>query len=77
MITDDPANSGTEGNSRSGVITVNYNSSRGTIAHEVAHSLWLPDNGYNQGGVLSRPPERILQSEVDIILNNAYERKKN
>jgi RHS repeat-associated protein len=38
--------------------------------HEFIHTLGVPDNGYDKGGLLNSPIMPILPSEVDDIWNN-------
>jgi len=60
-----------------GAVTMRVNSGgpEGTISHETIHSLGLPDNGYNKGGILNSPPSSISSSEVDNVLNISYEKR--
>ncbi|MNS61808.1 hypothetical protein D3C72_948460 [compost metagenome] len=48
----------------------------GTWAHEFIHSLGLPDNGYNKGGVLNSPPEPLSTKEIDKIIEMSYSAKQ-
>ena len=47
----------------------------GVIPHEVLHTLEVPDNGYNQGGLLGRPPGKITAEEVDKVISKSIYKK--
>lgn len=57
------------------VIRMSSRSPEGGISHEVLHTLGLPDNGYNKGGLLNSPPQSISSSEVDEALRLSYEKE--
>lgn len=57
------------------VMRMNFGGPEGTFSHEVSHTLGLADNGYTSGGILNSPPEKISSSEVDKILQIAYDKK--
>lgn len=35
------------------------------------HTLSVPDNGYDKGGVLNMPPGSLIPKEIDEIINNS------
>ena len=45
----------------------------GSYAHEFIHTLGLPDNGYDKGGILGNPPEALKQTEIDEIIRKSYD----
>jgi RHS repeat-associated protein len=57
------------------VMRLNLSPPSGAVAHEALHSLGVPDDGYTHGGILNSPPEGIKTSEVDQVLNAAYEKQ--
>jgi RHS repeat-associated protein len=57
------------------IMRVNSGSPEGTVSHEVLHSLGLPDNGYNKGGLLNSPPQIINSREVNDALKYSYKKK--
>lgn len=76
VLTNDFASGGVLGNTTAArVMRVNAGSPEGTISHEVSHTLGLNDNDYTSGGILNSPPQQISSSEVDEILNKAYDKK--
>lgn len=76
VLTNDFASGGVLGNTIAArIMRINFGSPDGTISHEVAHTLGLDDNGYTSGGILNSPPQQVLPSEVDEILNKAYDKQ--
>ena len=49
----------------------NSNAPYGTYSHEFIHTLAVPDNGYNKGGVLNSPPQSLIPIEIDEIINKS------
>ena len=47
----------------------------GTWAHEILHTLGLPDNGYNKGGLLNNPPQGLIETEVNQIIEESIPAK--
>ena len=44
---------------------------KGTYSHELLHTFGVPDNDYNQGGLLNNPPaSKPTPEEIDLILKN-------
>jgi RHS repeat-associated protein len=54
---------------------LNFGAPEGATSHEVLHTLGLPDNGYNKGGLLNSPPHQISDSEVDGAIKYSYDKK--
>jgi hypothetical protein len=68
--------SGGQGNTLgASVMRVNSNAAEGATSHEVLHTLGLPDNGYDKGGLLNSPPGSISTSEVDDALKYSYKKE--
>ncbi len=49
----------------------NSNAPNGTYSHEFIHTLAVPDNGYNRGGILNGPPQSLNSKEIDDIIKNS------
>ena len=50
-------------------ITISNGAPNGTKSHELYHTTGVLDNGYDKGGILNRPPEKISSDEVDMMWN--------
>lgn len=64
---------GSQGLSNGVFVNVSAGAPSGAFAHEVGHTFTLPDN-YQNGGIMASPPNQILPSEVDDIINSSYEK---
>ena len=63
------------GKTRNGIYIFRCRTSKAN-AHEFIHTLGVPDNGYDKGGLLNSPIQSILPSEVDDIWENALDKYK-
>lgn len=50
-------------------ITISNGAPNGTKSHELYHTTGVLDNGYDKGGILNSPPEKISSDEVDMMWN--------
>ena len=67
---------GDQGNTtRAIAMRLNFGAPEGATSHEALHTLGLPDNGYNKGGLLNSPPQQISSSEVDEAIKSSYEKR--
>ena len=53
----------------SAYITISNGAPNGTKSHELYHTTGVLDNGYDKGGILNSPPEKISSDEVDMMWN--------
>ena len=60
----------------SSVSKINPNSPERTLAHEMLHTFGVPDNDYKSGGLRHSPPQPIISSEIDLILDASYNKTK-
>ncbi len=62
----------TNGSTAGNIVNKNHTDAPyGTTSHEFIHTLGVPDNGYNKGGILNSPPEALIASEIDKIIEKS------
>jgi RHS repeat-associated protein len=78
VITNEGAYGGREGiEEYPGIIRLkgDVGDDNGWLSHELLHTFRVLDNDYQSGGLSNSPPEPIIPSEVDKVIEKSYDKK--